>query len=84
MFFFFIQSLPSFGPYQKQKEDLVAKAKKENDLLGKESLPPAERPANKPSKPLPKVKVVYQVFMYGLILYMGEGFFTVVSIQILS
>ena len=53
-----LQSLPSFGPYIKEKESIVARHKEKIDLLGKEFEPEKVRPALKPDKPAPLVKVI--------------------------
>lgn len=53
-----LQSLPNFGPYARERERIVAKHKEEIDLLSREFEPEAVRPAYKPDKPVPPVKVI--------------------------
>jgi len=53
-----LQSLPSFGPYQKEKESIIARHKEKVDLLSEEFEPEKVRPAVKPDKPAPLVKVI--------------------------
>lgn len=53
-----MQSLPSFGPYMKEREGIVAKYKEKIDLLSKEFEPEKVRPALKPDKPVLPLKVI--------------------------
>lgn len=52
------QSLPNFGPYARERERIVAEHKEKIDLLSKEFEPEAVRPAYKPDKLVPPVKVI--------------------------
>ncbi|XP_055886857.1 dihydropyrimidine dehydrogenase [NADP(+)]-like [Biomphalaria glabrata] len=47
--------LPSFGPYQKQREAIIAGLKKKLDLLEDDQKPPPLRPALSPEQPVPRV-----------------------------
>ena len=49
--------LPNFGHFARQKKEKIAEMKLNQDLLGDNSLP-ANRPALKPSKPIPTVQEV--------------------------
>ena len=55
---FFLQSLPSFGPYLKERESIVAKHKEKIDLLSEKFEPEKVRPAYKPDKAAPLIKVI--------------------------
>ena len=44
------QSLPNFGPYMKERREIVAKHKEKADLLSDDKKPEPVRPAPKPSK----------------------------------
>ncbi|XP_041359086.1 dihydropyrimidine dehydrogenase [NADP(+)]-like [Gigantopelta aegis] len=50
------QHLPSFGPYQKKREDIISKEKVKIDLLDDVFKPEPVRPANVPEKQVPKIK----------------------------
>ena len=50
------KALPEFGPYLKKKEEHIAAYKKEINRL-EENPPEVHRPAYKPTKPVPHVKV---------------------------
>ena len=54
----FLQSLPSFGPYLKERESIVAKHKEKIDLLSEKFEPEKVRPAYKPDKAAPLIKVI--------------------------
>ena len=54
----FLQSLPSFGPYLKERESIVAKHKEKIDLLSEKFEPEKVRPAYKPEKAAPLIKVI--------------------------
>ena len=54
----FLQSLPSFGPYLKERESIVAKHKEKIDLLSEQFEPEKVRPAYKPDKAAPLIKVI--------------------------
>ena len=54
-----LQSLPNFGPYVKERERIVARHKEKVDLLSKDFQPEKVRPAIKPDKPAPLVKVQF-------------------------
>jgi len=49
--------LPNFGPFAKEKKEKLAEVKQKIDILGDNKLP-ANRPALKPSKPIPSVQEV--------------------------
>lgn len=49
--------LPNFGPFAKEKREKIAQMKQEQDILGENKVQ-ANRPANKPSKPIPTVMEV--------------------------
>ena len=55
-----VQGLPSFGPYKKKRLEIVAKYKEQVDLLDDASKPEQVRPAVKPTKPAPTVKVGWE------------------------
>lgn len=44
------QSLPNFGPYMKERREIVAKHKEKSDLLSDDKKPEPVRPVPKPSK----------------------------------
>ncbi|KAK3577518.1 hypothetical protein CHS0354_026474 [Potamilus streckersoni] len=50
--------LPSFGPYQEKKEEIIANHCRTADLLADENKPAPVRPANVPKKQIPAVKAV--------------------------
>ena len=52
-----LQALPSFGPFLKERQTIVARHKEEADLLSRGLEPVKVRPAFKPDKPAPPVKV---------------------------
>ncbi|KAM7427835.1 hypothetical protein ABFA07_021099 [Porites harrisoni] len=52
------KSLPSFGPYLKERESIVAKHKEKIDLLSEKFEPEKVRPAYKPDKAAPLIKDV--------------------------
>ncbi|KAL9951246.1 hypothetical protein ACROYT_G043872 [Oculina patagonica] len=52
------KALPSFGPFVKEREAIVARHKETSDLLSRELEPEKVRPALKPDKPAPLVKDV--------------------------
>lgn len=52
-----LQALPSFGPFVKEREAIVARHKETSDLLSRELEPEKVRPGLKPDKPVPLVKV---------------------------
>ncbi|CAH3028556.1 unnamed protein product, partial [Porites evermanni] len=52
------KSLPSFGPYLKERESIVAKHKEKIDLLSEKFEPEKVRPAYKPDKAAPLIKVI--------------------------
>lgn len=54
---YFPKGLPSFGPYKKKRLEIVAKYKETADLLSDSNKPEKVRPAVKPTKPTPSVKV---------------------------
>ena len=56
----FLQSLPHFGPYRKQREHLTAEQKVIEDLLDEKYHPEPHRPARQPVHPVPRVKVCRQ------------------------
>ena len=51
------KALPNFGPYAKEKREKIAELKQKLDILGDNQLP-NNRPAVKPSKPIPSVQEV--------------------------
>ena len=53
------QSLPHFGPYQKQRERLTAEQKVSEDLLDVKYRHEPHRPARQPVRPVPRVKVCH-------------------------
>lgn len=69
--FHLIQSLPSFGPYLKEKEELIGNYKKTIEVLEEHQLDNS-RPVYKPSKPVPSVKVSLNT--PSLLLFMLECF----------
>lgn len=52
-----LQGLPSFGPFLKERKSIMASHKENADLLHTELKPEKVRPAFKPDKPVPLVKV---------------------------
>ena len=55
--FYWLQSLPNFGPYKEKKEALINETYKTLDLLDEKQKPEAVRPALQPKKLIPNVKV---------------------------
>lgn len=53
----FLQGLPSFGPFMKERKAVMASHKENADLLHTQLEPEKVRPAFKPDKPVPLVKV---------------------------
>ena len=51
------KSLPNFGPYAKEKKEKIFEIKQNLDILGENKLP-ENRPATKPTKPIPSVQEV--------------------------
>lgn len=58
MILFFFQHLPNFGPYKKEREEKIAAAKIEDDLLDENYRPKRLRPANQPSTPIPPIREI--------------------------
>jgi len=52
--------LPHFGPYRKQREQMIAEQKVAEDLLDKKYHPQPHGPARQPISPVPRVKVCRQ------------------------
>jgi len=50
--------LPNFGPYKKEREEKIAAAKIEDDLLDENYRPKRLRPANQPSTPIPPIREI--------------------------
>uniref|UniRef100_H2YN47 Dihydropyrimidine dehydrogenase [NADP(+)] n=1 Tax=Ciona savignyi TaxID=51511 RepID=H2YN47_CIOSA len=52
------KDLPNFGPYRKERDEIVAKIKSETNLVSVESAPPKERSLYVPKKAIPTVRDV--------------------------
>uniref|UniRef100_A0A0B7B8B4 Dihydropyrimidine dehydrogenase [NADP(+)] n=1 Tax=Arion vulgaris TaxID=1028688 RepID=A0A0B7B8B4_9EUPU len=63
------QSLPSFGPYMKQRETIIASLKSKMDLLDESQKPLPNRPALKLVKPVPKIQDLIGQAVCGITSY---------------
>jgi dihydropyrimidine dehydrogenase (NADP+) len=52
------QHLPNFGPFKKTREEKVAEAKREEDLLAEKNHPKPLRPAARPAAPVPAIRAI--------------------------
>lgn len=61
-----LQALPSFGPFLKEREAIMASHKEKADLLSTELEPEKVRPALKADKPAPLVKVSWSCLIWSI------------------
>ena len=54
----FLQHLPNFGMYKQRKDEIIAKHKETDDLLGEQYQPELHQPVRTPKMTIPVIKVL--------------------------